>query len=137
MSPKIKTSSNIYREVATNGLATLAQILTFSALFSTLFYHFLIRNFAPQNSKARKCEGNKQEIAGNSVMKSCRMKNSWIWEFNNVYKFAQNSRNSAEFKKLRRIQEFVQNLRRISTELTQHFYDFLDCFCEILSHPKI
>ena len=51
--------------------------------------------------------------------------------------FAQNSRICAEFKKLRRIQEFVQNLRRISTELTQHFCDFLDCFCEILSHRKI
>ena len=68
------------------GLATLAEILSFCAVFSTLFCHFLVRNFAPQNSKARNCEGNNQEIARNSVMKSCRMKNSWIWEFKNLYR---------------------------------------------------
>ena len=63
-----------------------------------------------------------------------------ILEFENsriCTEFAQNSRICAEFKNLRRIQEFVQNLCRISTELTWHFWDFLDCFCEILSHRKI
>ena len=55
----------------------------------------------------------------------------------NCTEFAQNSRICAELQNLHRIPEFVQNLRRISTELTRHFWDFLDCFGEILSHRKI